>query len=68
MSDLEKILYAMLDDFKSHTRSRAQITEDTINARLNCSLINYYKSLSESLTFLQKQDTMRMCKTVDREE
>ena len=55
----EKTLRTIYQDLQNHHRSKSEVLKNSIQERLNKSLMNYYSSLNRSLSFLQDKDIDR---------
>ena len=59
-------LVNILEELKTHHRSRAELIETYVTKRLQKSMETYYKEVAQSAEFLAKKDELRMMRKLNR--
>ena len=63
--NLDKLI-SILEELKTHHRSRAELIEMYVTKRLQKSMETYYKEVSQSAEFLAKKDELLMMRKLNR--
>ena len=59
-------LKRILNDIESHKGDKSRLMEECVQKRLSLSIEQYYKELSQSLSFLQAKDEIRVMKKINK--
>ena len=63
---LKDELNKILSDLNKHNRSKAQLLEYFVAARLDASLNTYYDEILESYEFLKSRNQLKLAKKINR--